>query len=56
MRYFVVLENSGGGELARREIGTKGSDEPNVSEAVADFALSVVIYPGDIIRVVEQED
>ena len=51
-RYYIVLRNSLGCELNRREIGSKGTDEPDVSEAVATFAKDCVLYPGDMIEII----
>ena len=51
-KYYIVLRNKLGCEVERREIGTKADDEPDVSDAVANFAKNRVLYPGDIIEIV----
>ena len=50
-KYYIVLRNGLGCELDRREIGTKAENEPDVSDAIANFARDRVIYPGDTIEI-----
>lgn len=52
MKYYIVLYNSLECELNRMQIRAKGSNEPNVSQALEKFARNNVIYPGDVIKIV----